>query len=208
LVITVGGDGTFLATAQRVGDAVMLGVNSAPGSSVGHYCGTDSEGFEAALEELLAGQAPITRLGRIEMEIGTRRCPLLALNDVLFANRSPACASRYLLRVADAQSFQISSGIWVSTASGSSGAMHSAGGVVMEPGDHRLQFRVREPYGETLAADALTQGLTDSPIVVVPRTPNHMIYLDGQLRAYRVGFGSKVSFRLSDTPLRLARYRP
>ena len=78
----------------------------------------------------------------------------------------------------------------------------------MAPGDQRLQFRVRELYGDDPVARALTEGLTDEPIVVVPRTPNHMIYLDGQLRAYRAGFGTKVSFRLSETPLRLARYRP
>ena len=39
LVVTVGGDGTLLAASHRVGTTPILGVNSAPGHSVGFFCG-------------------------------------------------------------------------------------------------------------------------------------------------------------------------
>src|SRR5262245_6850529 len=38
LVITIGGDGTVLGTSHYVRHGLLLGVNSAPGDSVGHFC--------------------------------------------------------------------------------------------------------------------------------------------------------------------------
>lgn len=206
LVITVGGDGTFLATAQRVGTALMLGVNSAPETSVGHYCATDASGFEAALEVVLAGHAPMTPLPRIACSVGGRTLPYQALNDVLIAHRSPASATRYLLRVDGAEEFQISSGLWLSTASGASGAMRSAGGSAMEVGDTRIQYRVREPYVRSGETVRLVGGITSRPISLVARTPKLQVFLDGYLRTPSVEFGNEVALSVVPDSLRVLGY--
>jgi NAD+ kinase len=206
LVITVGGDGTFLATAQRVEDAAMLGVNSAPATSVGHYCATDTQGFEAALDAVLAGAAPVTRLDRISCRVGSRVLPYLALNDVLFAHRSPASATRYLLRVEGEEEFQISSGLWLATASGASGAIGSAGGLPMAVGDTRLQYLVREPYVRQDETISLRTGLTAGPVSIVARSPKLQVFLDGYLRSQSVGFGTEVSLSVAANPLRVLGY--
>ena len=46
LIITVGGDGTFLEAARQVKDGIIWGVNSDPGWSVGRYCSGNPENFE------------------------------------------------------------------------------------------------------------------------------------------------------------------
>ena len=46
LVITVGGDGTFLEAARNIKGQLILGVNSAPGSSVGKLCTATAKNFE------------------------------------------------------------------------------------------------------------------------------------------------------------------
>ena len=38
LIITVGGDGTFLEAAKHAKHQIILGVNSAPDHSVGRFC--------------------------------------------------------------------------------------------------------------------------------------------------------------------------
>ena len=207
LVITVGGDGTFLATAQRVDSALMLGVNSAPETSVGHYCATHASGFEEVLASILDGEAAVQPLNRIACQVGDRALPYQALNDVLFAHRSPASSTRYLLEVDEEEELQTSSGLWISTASGASGAMRSAGGQPMVVGESRLQYRVREPYSRIGADVTLKGGLSDRPISVIARSPKLQVFLDGHLRTQSVGFGSRVTFSVAPTPLRVVGYR-
>jgi NAD+ kinase len=207
LVISVGGDGTFLATAQRVENALMLGVNSAPDTSVGHYCATHASGFEEALSAILRGDATIQPLNRIACRVGDRALPYQALNDVLFAHRTPASSTRYLLDVDDDEELQTSSGIWISTASGASGAMRSAGGQPMVVGESRLQYRVREPYARLGSEVRLRGGLTDHPISVIARSPKLQVFLDGHLRTQSVGFGTRVTFSVAPSPLRVVGYR-
>lgn len=207
LVITVGGDGTFLATAQRVEDALILGVNSAPETSVGHYCATHASGFQEALESILEGRAAIQPLNRIACRVGDRALPYQALNDVLFAHRSPASSTRYLLDVEDEVELQTSSGLWISTASGASGAMRSAGGQPMVIGESRLQYRVREPYARPGTDVQLRGGLSAGPISVIARSPKLQVFLDGHLRTQSVGFGTRVTFSVASSPLRVVGYR-
>ncbi len=77
-----------------------------------------------------------------------------ALNDVLISHPSPAAVSRFRMGFTDrfagmdikAQShFSLniwSSGLWVSTATGSTGALKSAGGQVMAFDSREMQFLV------------------------------------------------------------------
>ena len=67
LVVTVGGDGTFLETSHHVRDTPMLGVNSSPGFSVGVFCGATCKTIEKTLLGMRKGTVkPITvnRVGR------------------------------------------------------------------------------------------------------------------------------------------------
>lgn len=208
LVITVGGDGTFLRSSHHVDDTPMLGVNSAPTSSVGHYCGTNADDFEGALDRVRSGEQAMAELTRIEILIGQRRLPHVALNDVLFCHRLPAASTRYILRVGERAERQTSSGVWLSTASGSTGALRSAGGHPMTPGDTRLQFRVREPYhagGES--ENSLHEGLVDGALELVARSPHLGIYLDGHEPCYRVGLAERVVLSRAPRPLRVYGYR-
>ena len=206
LVITVGGDGTFLATAQRVSDALMLGVNSAPATSVGHYCATQAAGFGDYLEEVLRGHVEARDLERITCQVEQRTLPYHALNDILFAHRSPASSTRYLLELGGEAELQTSSGVWISTASGASGAMRSAGGERMTIGEGELQYLVREPYSRLGAHVRLRQGVTKEPVTVIARSNKVQIFMDGHLRAPSIGFGTKLTFRVAAKPLRVLGY--
>ncbi len=206
LVITVGGDGTFLATAQRVSNALMLGVNSAPATSVGHYCATHASDFGDYLETVLSGNAEHVALDRIDCRVGNRTLPYRALNDILFAHRSPASSTRYLLEVDGDAEIHTSSGIWIATASGSSGAMRSAGGERMTTGQGELQYLVREPYTRQGMHVKLRQGRTRETITALARNHKLQVFMDGHLRAPSIGFGTRVAFSVSPHALKVIGY--
>ncbi|MGM0575811.1 MAG: NAD(+)/NADH kinase [Myxococcota bacterium] len=208
LMIAVGGDGTFLRSSRCVARTPMLGVNSAPNSSVGHYCATDGPGFEAALERIRAGEEPLVELTRIAAWIGRRRVPHDALNDVLFAHRVPAASTRCVLRDGRDAEFQTSSGVWVSTASGSTGAIRSAGGVHMEPLDRRLQYRSREPFLRPDQTLRMPGDVVDGPLELVARSPHLGVWIDGHGPCHRVHLGERVVLARSDRPLRVYGYHP
>lgn len=205
LVVTVGGDGTFLAAARAVNGQPLLGVNSSPRTSTGHYCGATLETLDPALDGVFGGGWEPSALPRIRALIDGRGLGVYALNDVLFANRSPAGSTRYVLDVDDVSALQLSSGVWVCTASGYTGAMRSAGGAPMARGEARLQYLVREPY---CAGDRSHLGGLVSEIAFVSRSDANALFLDGQEEAHPVPFGARATVLADAPPLLAYGYRP
>jgi NAD+ kinase len=147
LIITVGGDGTFFMAAHRAHGTPILGVNSVPTSSLGLFSAANRSTFAAMLEKALERGLPALQLNRMTILINDRARPELALNDVLIAHPSPAALSRFSVSVDGGKAeVQRSSGIWISTAAGSTAAIRAAGGRRMPLASRRLQYLVREPY--------------------------------------------------------------
>ena len=100
LAITVGGDGTVLGASHQIGaDGALLGVNSAPGSSVGFFCAATKGSVRKTLEAAVAGKLPAVTLTRMRVEVNERIVHNRVLNEALFCHASPAATSRYLLTV-------------------------------------------------------------------------------------------------------------
>ena len=76
-VVMVGGDGAVLHTSHYVTQAVMLGVNSAPGDSVGHFCALTAESFAPRLADFLAGRWRATSLTRLAVTLDNKPLPEL-----------------------------------------------------------------------------------------------------------------------------------
>ncbi len=207
LVVVVGGDGTVLDVARHVGETPMLAVNSSPSTSVGHFCRTSADGFGAVLATILAGQEEPVLLTRIRVVVDGVAHPDPVLNDILVAHRVPAATSRYILHVGPISEEQKSSGVWVSTAAGSSGAIRSAGGERMDLRDGRLQYLVREPFSQsTPGAEpyALVRGFVGREgLAFTSRMMAGGLYLDGRRVAVPWRYGSRAVLTPDGTPLRL-----
>jgi len=205
LVVVLGGDGTVLDVARRVGSTPILAINSSPSTSVGHFCYTDASGFEEALERVL-NEEPM-ELTRIRVVTESGSYPFPALNDCLFAHRLPAATSRYMIKVGEEEEEQKSSGVWVSTAAGATGAIMSAGGQRMNLEDKRLQFIVREPFLQATPNSKpykLLHGFVGQEgIVFVSRMMEGGVYLDGRRTAIRVRYGESFSLLPDAPPLRI-----
>jgi NAD+ kinase len=152
LVISVGGDGTFLWASKFVNWQVpILGINSDPERSVGFYTCTDIDGLDRVIHDLReTWWGKDTIVERLQVSVNGKVVQRRILNDILFAATHPAAMTKYALTTPNQNGEYIteeqrSSGIWISTAGGSTGANLSAGGWILPLVDKRAQYVVREP---------------------------------------------------------------
>jgi len=206
LVVTVGGDGTFLRASHAIAatpdsdGAPMLGINSAASSSVGYFCAAGPDGFGTLLDQIAAGQIHSRGLWRLQVTINDKPIRDLALNDVLLAHQSPAETSRYVLKVGETTQDHKSSGLWIATAAGSTAAIRSAGGTLLDVDARTLQFRARELMQWALEGPPLEGGIVDE-LEVISRMYTGMVYLDGGHLRQAFGFGDRIHFALAERPM-------
>jgi NAD+ kinase len=205
LVITIGGDGTFLTAAHCIQGGVALAVNSAPEDSVGHFCLTNRRGFEERLVAIEEGRLRPLVLSRLAATLDGRRLPELATNDVLIAHDHPAATSRYRITLGGRDEEHRSSGLWIATAAGSTAGIRSSGGRPLPLRSRRLQYRVRELYrepGREYALEAGFLGAAES-LTVDSKMEAGFVFIDGARTAYRFRFGARLVIQTAEHPLRV-----
>jgi NAD+ kinase len=205
LVVTVGGDGTLLSASHHVGHCPILGVNSSPTHSIGFFCAGTAESIDSMLSQALSDSLPSVRLSRMQVMIDDNLCSKRVLNEALFCHTIPAATSRYILEFGGDSEEQRSSGVWVSTAAGSTAALRSAGGDLLPFASPDLQLVVREPYSMT-GHDYRLRKCTVTPgreIVLRSKMLDARLFLDGPYAAFEVGLGQVLRFSRSDEPLHL-----
>src|SRR3989338_10893860 len=123
LVISIGGDGTFLHAARSIRHTPILGVNSDPARSEAVFCAATRRTFPRLVRQALSGRLPALRLSRLQLRLNGKRLPQLAINEGLVAPDDPATMTRYRLGIGHRVETHKSSGLWVATAAGSSSAV-------------------------------------------------------------------------------------
>ncbi len=204
LVVSLGGDGTFFAAARYLKDTPILGINSDPANSLGLWTCADRTNFRDPLERALARQVRPTRIYRMAIAINGKPVRESAFNDVLVAHRNPAAMTRYRLGIGAAQEDHRSSGVWISTAAGSTAGIRSAGGRRMPISSRRLQYLVREPYTWPQRRYRLSRGFT-SRLALQTLTVDLGLWIDGSRVRYDLGLGDRVELQ-TGTPLQVLCY--
>lgn len=191
LVVSLGGDGTFFAAARYLKDTPILGINSDPTNSLGLWTCADRTDFRDPLERALAGRVKPTRISRMAISINGKTVREQALNDVLIAHKNPAAMTRYRLAVGATVEDHRSSGVWVSTAAGSTAGIRSAGGRRMPIASKRLQYLVREPYTWPQRRYRLSRGFAPR-LALQTLTVGMGLWIDGSRVRYDLGLGDRV----------------
>lgn len=209
LIITVGGDGTFLEAARNAKHQVILGVNSAPNHSVGNFCVGNKKNFESILSGILNNKFSIGYLHRLNIKLLETKEEFNALNDVLVCHQNPAYLCRYYLRIGAKKEEQRSSGIWISTPSGSTGAVHSAGGKVLDRFDKKFQYKPRELYVGLNGRYQLKGAVLGAreKINVTSLMRKGMVYIDGAHQKCSFEYGSNIVVSLSKNPIKTVRIK-
>lgn len=205
LLITVGGDGTFLKASHFCKDIPMLGVVSSK-ASVGHFCGTNVETFPALMEQIArGGKVRSSTLQRLTAWVSGKPVPELILNEVLICHGNPAATSRYIMTLDDHSEEHKSSGIWIATAAGSTAAIGSAGGEILSPESKKIQFLVREPYILERENWKLKSGFlgTGDELEIASKMEKGSLFLDGSHIEYPFFMGDRIRVGPSPHPLRI-----
>ncbi len=205
LVITIGGDGTFLEAASVATTQMMLGINSDPKWSVGRFCLGNSSNFDHIILNILANKHKICPLNRMNVLFVKSKQAVTVLNDILVCHSNPAAMSRYYLELNAKGEEQRSSGVWIATAAGSTGAIRSAGGIVLDEKSKDLQFVVREPYcGKTRKISHRCGIFNDkSHLKITSLMPQGIVYFDGSHTSIPFTFGEELRVQISKYPLNL-----
>ncbi len=205
LILSVGGDGTLLEVSRYAGDTPVLGVNSDPMRSTAFFCAADRTTIGQRLAALLDHALPLISLARLQLTINDKILPFYALNDLLITHVNPAAMAAYELRIDDDCERQKSSGIWLSTAAGSTAGIRAAGGHLLPLDSHKRQYLVREPYAGTGPRYHLLHGFVppEATIEVTSRMRRGRVFMDGPHLRYALGLGDRLAVNLAPTPLRL-----
>jgi NAD+ kinase len=204
-IITVGGDGTALNSSHYIREGRLLAVNSAPKDSIGHFCFANRSSFAEKLDQILSSRLRTTKLARLEVALDDTIVSELALNDVLVTHDCPAATTRYIIEIGANAEEHRSSGLWVSTAAGSTAGIKSAGGRMLRLGSRHMQYLIRELYRERGKSYALRRGLLEEEeeIIVASKMPEGMLYIDGARTSYRFPFGMRARIRIAEQSLNI-----
>ena len=192
--ISMGGDGTFLKTASRVGhkDIPILGVNM---GRLGFLADISPDDIEACLQALFSDDYALEPRALIQVEadgapLGEFNC---ALNDVAVLKRDTASMISVKASI-DSQYLNTyqADGIIVSTPTGSTAYSLSNGGPIIVPGTKVLAMTAVAPHSLNVRPIVLP----DSAVIeleVESRSHHFLVAIDG--RSEKCKEGTKITLR-------------
>lgn len=203
LVISVGGDGTFIRAASFIKDKLIVGINSEPEYSEGALLSLRDDELNV-LDEILNGKYKIEKKSRIKIKINGREINNLASNEVYVGVLNQFHTSHYIIELNNLKEEQRSSGVLIATPSGSRAWYKSAGGRPFK--GNKLKFLVREPYvGGRIFDPKMLKGQVNKGEKIEFISRRHsggVVALDSNY-TYRLEKGDRVEVQMSDFPLKV-----
>lgn len=179
--VSMGGDGTFLTTAMRVGDKQIpiLGINT---GRLGFLADFSLDDISQTLNNLNAGLLRQEQCNVLQVECSEGQMDgyPFALNEVAVLKRdnSSMISIRVDLGGEYLTTYQ-ADGLIVNTPTGSTGYALSVGGPVMLPGSRDIGLVPVAPHGLTVRPLTLPDNL-DITLTVESRSHNFLVAIDGR----------------------------
>lgn len=207
LIIAVGGDGTFLRAAHFIDNQLILGVNADAKNKEGFFMKADKNNFEKKFKKIMNKKFKIGRLPRLEACINNKKIETFALNEFFIGARKSYHAAKYVIQVGSKKERQKSSGILVTTPTGSYAWAKSCCSKTLPLNSTSYQFVVREPYeGKVFKNYRLKCGVLNKnqKISIVSEMLDGILIADSVSKEYEFKNGSKATIKLSDNHLNVA----
>lgn len=181
IAVSMGGDGTFLTTAMRVGEKQIpiLGINT---GRLGFLADFSLDDITQTFENFLAGRLHTEQCNVLQVECseGQMKGYPFALNEVAVLKRdnSSMISIRVDLDGEYLTTYQ-ADGLIVNTPTGSTGYALSVGGPVMLPGSQSIGLVPVAPHGLTVRPLSLPDNL-EVTLTVESRSHNFLVAIDGR----------------------------
>lgn len=201
LVIAVGGDGTFLRAAQFIEKQLILGVNADVKDKEGFFMKSDKNNFEGKLKKILKNEIKVRKLPRLEAYINNKKIETRALNEFYIGARKSYHAAKYTIQINGKKERQKSSGILITTPTGSYAWAKSCCSKTLPLNSKNYQFVVREPYeGKIFKNYKLEYGILNrnQKISIISEMLDGIIIADSVSKEYSFKNGNKAVIRLSN----------
>lgn len=145
------------------------------------------------------------------MEVGVDEGCEFSVLRVRGRNLVAAATTRYTLALEGQRETQKSSGLWISTAVGSSAGILAAGGLQVDTERTDCQYLVREPLDKVMNTFyQLKKGFFtcgENSLVIENRCEKALLALDGQHGRIELSWGDQVTFHYA-SPMTLAALAP
>ncbi len=208
LVITIGGDGTFVKAGNLIEDAFIIGINSKPDKSEGALTELTIDEIDR-LKNIFDGDFDVALRQRAKVRLNGKVLDEHALNEVYVGAISQFHSSRYVIKFRGHEEEHRSSGVIVSTGTGSPAWFYSAGGEVFHHGEEKLSFVVREPYfGKRVFVPKIIRGdikKGEKLVIESKRDSGGIIAINDSV--YDFNDGDAAEIELSDKPLKVIKLR-
>ena len=203
LVVAVGQDGLVANAGKYLDGQPIAGVNPDPETIDGALLAFNVDTFLASLNDLLNDRRPV-REATLAQAQTTDGQVLRGLNDI-FVGVTTHQSARYRIRFSRGEEVQSSSGLIVSTGTGSTGWLKSLRGAeaAFDPAADELHFVVREAwpgrgFGTTIVEGRVTRS---EPLQIESRMEG-TIFADG-IEADAVRFDAGVSVTIAPAERRV-----
>ena len=209
LIIVVGGDGTFLRTAQKIFDNTpILSVSSDTKYNEAFYSRSIPEDFCNKFDKIMKNKFKIKKLQRLQAKINGKVVKTLALNEIFIGNSKPYHTSRYVLKIKNKQEFQKSSGIIITTISGNSGWAKSASKKELKIPKNCFGYVIREAYFGKLTKPKLLQGFlkTSETIKINSEMHEGILVMDSSYEEHKLTDRFKAEIKLSKKTISLIEF--
>lgn len=208
LVLTLGGDGTFVKAAHLVENSLILGINSNPGTSEGVLTSININEIDK-LKNLNEDKFEIVERQRADVILNNNLLDEKAVNEVYVGTSSQFHTSRYKIKFKGVEEEQRSSGIIVCTGTGSEAWFLSAGGKPFHYKEKKLCFIIREPYfGKRIFSPTLLNGeIFEKEKLIVESTRKFGGIIAINDSVYDFNTGDVLEIKISDKPLRVIKLK-
>lgn len=203
LIIAIGGDGTFLRAAHHIGSTPVLAVSSDIRYNEAFYAQATPANFVRKFKMLLKGKFKIRKLPRLQVKLNGSYLQLMAINEVFVGSRHPYHTSRYWITIHGKKEFQKSSGVLITTRTGSTGWAKSAYKKSLNIQKNGFGYVVREPYIGRLTKSKLLGGTLPRKDVVKITSSLHegIVVIDSSEKVHKFTNGDKLEVKISKQPL-------
>ena len=205
-VISMGGDGTFLKAASRVGakGTPIIGVNM---GRLGFLADVLPGEVEAALDSLYAGECQIEEhvVIQVEAEGGVLAGNPIALNDIAVLKRDDA--SMISIRTQVDGEFLVNyqaDGLIVTTSTGSTAYNLSNGGPIIIPQSSSLCLTPVAPHSLNIRPVVIND-TAEITLDVESRSHNYLVAIDG--RSERMTEGTRLVIRKAAHTIKIVKQR-
>lgn len=182
VVVSMGGDGTFLEAASRVGnkEIPILGINM---GRLGFLADITADEIDAAIESIYAGNCKVEKRSVLQVSYSGLNCPMgypFALNEVAVLKRdnSSMISIRICINGEYLTTYQ-ADGLIINTPTGSTGYALSVGGPILVPGSNTIGLVPVAPHSLNVRPLTLCDDM-EIDLCVESRSHQFLVAIDGR----------------------------